>query len=868
MTSNEIRSQFFDFFKSKNHKIVDSAPIVQKNDPTLMFTNAGMNQFKDFFLENRKPDSLRVANTQKCLRVSGKHNDLEEVGVDTYHHTMFEMLGNWSFGDYFKKEAIEWAWEILTDVYKIDKDRLYITIFSGDKKDKLTEDAEARELWKRHISNDRILGFDRMDNFWEMGEMGPCGPCSEIHVDIRSDEERKQLDGRTLVNKDHPQVIEIWNLVFIQYNRIKSGALTDLPNKHIDTGMGLERLAMVMQLQQSNYDTDLFAPAINQLQILSGIKYKKSDSKTDVAIRVIADHLRAVAFCIADGQLPSNNGAGYVVRRILRRAIRYGYSTLNIKQPFIYSLVQLLADKMGGVFEELNTQSNLIKQVIKEEEESFLRTLDKGIDRLTVLVKQTKGYTVSGKAVFELYDTYGFPLDLTLLILKEQNKTADIQEFESELLAQKKRSRNASEIEKQDWIIVKESKEEGFVGYDSLKSESQITKYREVSQNSTISYHVVFDKTPFYAESGGQVGDTGWLIEGESKIEVTNTQKENDVVVHYLMSLPKVVSNSFELKVDAEKRQATELNHTATHLMHYALREVLGTHVEQRGSLVNANYLRFDFSHFQKMSNEDIEKVEELVNTMIRENTSLSEHNEIPISDAKEMGAMALFGEKYGESVRVIQFDKSVELCGGTHVKATGGIGLFKIISEQAVSSGIRRVEALTGKNALDYINGHLNTIQQLKTSLKTNDLIKSIDALFLKNKLLNEDVEKLKSAQASGLKTELIQKATVINDKILIAEVVDVDSKKAKDLSFQIKSEIENSVVLLIVLNNGKVNLNLAVSDALVKNKGLHAGNMIREIAKEVGGGGGGQPFFASAGGSDPSGVEKAINKLKEILA
>ena len=867
LTSNEIRSQFFEFFKSKDHKIVPSAPIVQKNDPTLMFTNAGMNQFKDYFLGNRNPENTRVANSQKCLRVSGKHNDLEEVGVDTYHHTMFEMLGNWSFGDYFKEEAIAWAWELLTEVYKLDKDKLYVTIFKGDEADGLGEDAEAKEFWKKWIPEERILSFYKKDNFWEMGDVGPCGPCSEIHIDLRPEDEINQTPGSQLVNKDHPLVIEIWNLVFIQYNRSANGSLVELPNKHVDTGMGLERLTMALQHKVANYDTDLFTGLIQQIENFSGKTYEKTGSKKDVAIRVIADHLRAVSFCISDGQLPSSNGAGYVVRRILRRAIRYAYSFLDLKQSFIYALVPVLVKKLGENFKELQAQEELIKNVIKEEEENFLNTLEKGIEKLNDIVANTNSKVVSGKQVFELYDTFGFPVDLTNLMLKDFDKEADLAGFEEELNKQKQRSKNAAVVETDDWVVIFDDKVEEFVGYDKLETKVKIAKYRKIVQNKKELYQLVFNITPFYAEGGGQVGDIGYIENGEDKVSIINTKKENDVILHYVEKLPLRLESIFTAKVNNSSRVNTARNHSATHLLHFALRTILGNHVEQKGSLVHPDYLRFDFSHFQKLSYDELLEIEKMVNHLIMENQSLEEKRGVPMGEAQEMGAMALFGEKYGDLVRVIKFGDSTELCGGTHVSATGNIGYFKITAESAVASGIRRIEAATGEKAFEYLNQNIKLVEDLRQSLKSKNLKKSVEELVEKNKSLENKIAELQKAAASNVKGDLIGKIESKFGLNLLKSRVDLDPKSIKDLAFQLKAEQNNLALLLIGENNGKVNLNIAFSDDLVKEKGFHAGNIIRDLAKEVNGGGGGQPFFASAGGSNPSGIDKALEKFDEFL-
>jgi len=870
MTSNEIRQKFLDFFESKKHRIVPSAPMVVKDDPTLMFTNAGMNQFKDIFLGNRAAKDVRVADTQKCLRVSGKHNDLEEVGVDTYHHTMFEMLGNWSFGDYFKKEAIEWAWELLVDVYGLDKERLYATVFEGDETDDLEADTEAEDLWKQFLPADRILRASKKDNFWEMGDQGPCGPCSEVHIDLRSDEARKAKPGRELVNADHPQVVEIWNLVFIQFNRKADGSLENLPAKHVDTGMGFERLCMALQGKTSNYDTDVFGPLINKISKLSGTKYYASDSQTDIAIRVIADHVRAVAFAIADGQIPSNNGAGYVIKRILRRAIRYGYSFLGFKEGFIYKLIPTLTKQMGTAFPELNKQEAFITKVIQEEEAGFLRTLDKGIDRFTNYVSGLKGKTIDGAFAFELYDTFGFPIDLTELMAREQNLNVDIQGFEEGLQQQKERSRAATATESSDWTVLRKDDREEFVGYDLLKTEVFITRYRKVSAKGKEFYHLVFNITPFYAESGGQVGDTGYIETDGQKTFIFDTKKENDLIIHFAKELPANPEATFKAVVNAEKRQATKLNHSATHLLHAVLRDVLGDHVEQKGSLVNPDYLRFDFSHFSKVSDEELMDIESRINAKIRENIQLDEQRNVPLNSAKEMGAMALFGEKYGDLVRVITFDKdfSVELCGGTHAKATGNIGLLKITSESSVAAGIRRIEAVTGEKALKTVNEAYEQFNGLKQLLKVKDPMQGVEQLQTKIKDLERKIEGLNAKAASGLKDELLAKAVDKSDYKIIAEKISLDDAAAiKNLCFDLKKE-SGLVALLGVVSNGKPGLHLVISQDLVDSKGWKAGELIRELAKHINGGGGGQPTYASAGGSKIDGIQLAFQELKSLLS
>lgn len=878
MTSNEIRQKFLDFFQEKGHRIVSSAPMVVKDDPTLMFTNAGMNQFKDIFLENKEAKDVRVANSQKCLRVSGKHNDLEEVGVDTYHHTMFEMLGNWSFGDYFKKEAIEWAWELLTEVYQLDKERLYITIFEGDKKDGTHEDSEAFEIWNNIIPSERILKCDKKDNFWEMGETGPCGPCSEIHVDLRSDEEREEMDGILLVNRDHPQVIEIWNLVFMQYNRMADGTLVPLAHKHIDTGMGFERLAMALQGKKSNYDTDIFSPLIQKIEKISGLQYKPTDEQAhrqaliiNIAMRVIADHVRAISFSIADGQLPSNTGAGYVIRRILRRAVRYGYQSLGLKDPFIFRLVPVLAHQLGGAFPELENQKVLIEKVIKEEEISFFRTLEQGlkrIDQVCIKLNSEKKEIVPGKDIFELYDTFGFPFDLTNLIAEGYNMKLDEAGFQEELEKQKNRSRKAAETETSDWTVLKEDDVEEFVGYDYTESDVYITKHRKVKAKEKESFQLVFNCTPFYAEGGGQIGDSGYIESEEEKIFVFDTKKENNLIVHFVNELPKNPKLKFKAVVDNQKRTLTANNHSATHLLHEALREVLGTHVEQKGSLVNFKHLRFDFSHFSKVSDEELKQVEELVNRRIRENYLLEEKRNMPIDKAQELGAMMLFGEKYGDTVRVIKFGNSVELCGGIHVKNTAQIGSFKIVSESSIAAGIRRVEAITSVAADEYLNGKLSLIDEIADLLKSpKDIKKAIEDILQHNNSLVKEIEALKKEKAGSLKNELISSVEQINGIQFIAKKVDLDNASIKDLAFQLKGQLENLFLILGSESEGKAVITVALSDSLINEKGLNAGNIIRTLAKEIQGGGGGQAFFATAGGKNPEGINNALLKAKEFL-
>ncbi len=864
--SKAIRKAFMDFFESKQHAIVDSAPMVVKNDPTLMFTNAGMNQFKDIFLGNKPAKSVRVADTQKCLRVSGKHNDLEEVGHDTYHHTMFEMLGNWSFGDYFKKEAIDWAWEFLHEKMGIPADRMYATVFEGSKGDNLELDAEAQSFWKKHLPADRVLNGNKKDNFWEMGDTGPCGPCSEIHVDIRDDEERAKVSGAELVNKDHPLVIEIWNLVFIQFNRKADGSLEGLPAKHVDTGMGFERLCMVLQGKQSNYDTDVFQTVIGKIADLCSKKYGENE-KEDIAMRVIADHLRAIAFAIADGQLPSNNKAGYVIRRILRRAVRYGYTFLGFRKAFIYKLVETLKDNMGDAFPELHAQQTLIEKVIKEEEESFLRTLETGIrllDDVMAKAKKENKTEVAGKSAFELYDTFGFPLDLTELILRENGLTVNRKEFDSEMEQQKNRSRNAAAQEMGDWVELKKIDQVEFLGYTQLEADVQIARYREVKQKNKTLFQLVFDKTPFYGESGGQVGDTGYIEAEGAKTNIVDTQKEMDLTVHIAKELPADPSATFKAVVNSPKRKLTANNHTATHLLDQALIEVLGTHIEQKGSLVNADYLRFDFSHFQKVTKEELDKVQARVNELIRQNFSQEEEDGISFAEAEKMGAIALFGEKYGDSVRVIKFGDSVELCGGTHVPATGQIGQFVITSESAISAGVRRIEAITADKAEAFINKNMDELSEVRALFNnTKNLKKSVDDLLDENAKLKKQLEAFEKQAAAGVKNELKKKISEVDGVNVIAEKVALDSPQAiKDLAFQLKGEVDNLFLVLGAEISGKPSLSIMISDSLVKDKGLNAGQIVREAAKEMKGGGGGQAFYATAGGKDVSGIEAAIEK------
>lgn len=867
--SSEIRQAFLDFFALKNHQIVSSAPMVLKNDPTLMFTNAGMNQFKDIFLDNKQAQHLRVADTQKCLRVSGKHNDLEEVGHDTYHHTMFEMLGNWSFGDYFKKEAIEWAYDLLTNVYGISKDILYATYFEGDPSENLEVDIEAKALWEKLLPADRVLPGNKKDNFWEMGESGPCGPCSEIHVDLRTQQEKAEIHGSLLVNKDHPQVIEIWNLVFIQFNRDMHSKLHPLKNKHVDTGMGFERLCRVIQGKTSNYDSDVFMPYINKLEEISGLKYGDNE-KADIAFRVVSDHLRAVAFAIADGQIPSNVKAGYVIRRILRRAIRYGYTFLNFDKPFIFKLIPSLVDNMGKFFPELVKQQTLIEKVIFEEEQSFLRALETGIHKFEDFVKNIpQNQRIDGKFVFELYDTYGFPLDLTELLAKEKGLSIEIEEFNKLLNQQKERSRKDAVVDKEDWIIIDENPKCEFVGYDELQTEISITRYRRVNKKGKDYFHLVFNKTPFYAESGGQIGDTGQISDNDEIIEIIDTVKELDVIIHISEKMPKNPKSIFRASVNITDRENIIRNHSATHLMHNALRKVLGEHVEQKGSLVTKDNLRFDFAHFQKMSAEDIEKVELLVNEAIRSNFPLQENREMEYEKALESGAIALFGEKYEEKVRVIGFGDAVELCGGTHVKATGSIGLFKIISESAIAAGIRRIEAVSGEKAFELMQNQWKTIQNISSEFNNpKNLIDSISNLKENYKKLEKKIEEIELSNISSFAKELIKEAELKNDIYIIAKRLSIPSSHIKTLIFELRNHSKESY--FYVLGNEadeKVSLSVIISDNLIKEKNLHAGNIVKSLAKEIGGGGGGQANFATAGGTNSEKLDLVISQALKFV-
>jgi alanyl-tRNA synthetase len=867
MNAYEIRNSFLEFFRSKEHAIVPSAPIVVKNDPTLMFTNAGMNQFKDIFLGNQPAQWRRAADTQKCLRVSGKHNDLEEVGHDTYHHTMFEMLGNWSFGDYFKKEAIAYAWEYLTEVVKIDKDKLYVTVFGGDDKDGQPADMEAYGYWKEHVTEDRILYGNKKDNFWEMGETGPCGPCSEIHIDLRDEEARKQISGRDLVNKDDPQVIEIWNLVFMQYNRMADGHLVELPAKHVDTGMGFERLVRVIQGKTSNYDTDIFQPIIQEIAKMSGIAYGQAE-KTDVAMRVVADHLRAVSFAIADGQLPSNNGAGYVIRRVLRRAVRYGFTFLGFEEPFVCQLLPILVQQMEHNYPEIKSQQELVSKVIREEEASFLRTLAQGIKRFEGYVEQHPGQDIEGNFAFELFDTYGFPIDLTQLMAAEKSLNVDMEGFKANLEEQKNRSRKAAEKANGDWVVVNDSEQPSvFVGYTDMSCESHILRFREVVAKKKTHFEIVLDRTPFYAEMGGEVGDTGTLTSENETIKILNTVKENNLIIHITEQLPQNPEVAFTAAIDTERRQRIANNHSATHLMHAALRKVLGTHVEQKGSLVDDQRLRFDFSHFAKMTPEEIRQVEQIVNRKIRENIPNVTYAEIPIDEAKAMGATALFGEKYGDKVRVVVFDKdySMELCGGCHTSATGNIGMFKIVSEGAIAAGIRRIEAITGEAVEQYLNEQLDLIGQLRETVKANDLVKGVASLSEQNTALRKEVEHLMQEKAHNIAEGLLAKAVDHEGYKLIVEQLNVTGDQLRNIALVLKQLDENTIAILGSISEGKPALCLLLPQTCVDTQGLDATKLIREVAKEIQGGGGGQPTLCVAGGRNPDGLQKAMEMLKE---
>ncbi len=871
MKANEIRSKFLEFFESKKHTIVPSAPMVLKDDPTLMFVNSGMAPFKEFFLGNAQPKNTRLTDSQKCLRVSGKHNDLEEVGYDTYHHTLFEMLGNWSFGDYFKEEAIAWAWELLTEVYKLDKDILYVSVFEGsDDADNLKRDTEAADIWKKYISADRIINGNKKDNFWEMGDQGPCGPCSEIHVDIRSAEEKAKVDGKTLINMDHPQVVEIWNLVFMQYNRKADGSLEELPNKHIDTGMGFERLCMALQGVTSNYDTDVFTPIIREIETITHTDYGV-DEKKDIAIRVISDHVRAVAFSIADGQLPSNNGAGYVIRRILRRAVRYGFTFLDKKEPFIYRLVSVLSSKMGEAFPEIKEQKQLIENVIKEEESSFLRTLDQGLVLLDRMIDgQDKSLEISGAKVFELKDTYGFPEDLTDLILREKGYTYNHKEFEQKLAEQKARGKEASESKSDDWTILMDDAVEEFVGYDRLSADVKLTRYRKVtSKKDGEMYQLVFNLTPFYAEGGGQVGDKGYVESADGGVVyILDTKKESNVIIHFAKNLPKDLTATFKAVVDEKQRFRTECNHTATHLLHQGLREILGTHVEQKGSAVHSKYLRFDFSHFSKVTAEELQEVEDFVNARIAGKLSLEENRAVPMAEAIADGAMALFGEKYGDAVRTIRFGQSMELCGGTHVKNTADIWHFKIKSEGAVASGIRRIEAITNdavKNHFSEVDKSFNEVRALLNNAKKP--ADAIEKMQLENSELKKQIEQLLKDKAKNIKGDLKNEIVQINGANVLAKELDLDASGLKDLAFELGGEIENLFILFGSKAGGKALLTCYIDKNLAKEKDLNAGTIVRELGKHIQGGGGGQPFFATAGGKNPDGIAKALEEVVKYL-
>jgi len=877
MNSAEIRQHFFDFFKNKAHEIVPSAPIVIKNDPTLLFTNAGMNQFKEYFLGNRPAPYSRVADTQKCLRVSGKHNDLEEVGVDTYHHTMFEMLGNWSFGNatgvpqpYFKKEAIAWSWELLTKVYKIPESDLYVSVFEGDEKDGLPRDDESLNIWKEWVSEDKVIFGNKKDNFWEMGDTGPCGPCTEIHVDCRSAEEKKLIPGKDLINNDNPQVIEIWNVVFIQYNRKKDGSLELLPAKHVDTGMGFERLVRVLQNKKSNYDTDIFSGTIVEIERISGKKYDYSDSKEAVAFRVIADHIRAIAFPVADGQLPSNTGAGYVIRRILRRAVRYYFSYLEVKEPLLFKLVPLIANQFKNVFPDLNKQKDFVSKVIHEEENNFLRTLGTGLKRLDVILSEEK--KIDGKTAFDLYDTYGFPIDLTRLIATENNLSVDEVGFEKEMQQQKNRSRAAAVVDTEDWIVVKEDEGKGFVGYDNLETESEVLKYRKVKSKGKETFQIVLNTTPFYAESGGQVGDTGFLIFGEKQIPVINTKKESELILHFTEKLPENIDTKVIAKVNKDKRKKTAVHHSATHLMHAALRKVLGNHVQQKGSLVNEGYLRFDFSHFSKMTKDEIEKVESIVNEKIRENIPVV-IKQMPKEDALKTGAMALFGEKYGNTVRVVTIDPaySIELCGGTHVGNTGELGFFKIVNETAVGAGLRRIEAVSGKAAEDFINKELEELKTVKEQLKNpKDTLKALESLLSEKEKLNKEVNHLELQILHTVNEQISKNPILINGVNFIGEIVSVSNAESlKKLAALLKGNVKDFLIVLAANIDGKANVAIAIDEMVASTKNIDAAKIIKEhVSQLIKGGGGGDKTLASAGGQDTSNFKEIIEKIKAIIA
>ena len=871
MDTKKIRKLFFDFFKAKKHEIVDSAPITIKNDPSLMFTNAGMNQFKNIFLGDENPKYKRIANTQKCLRISGKHNDLEEVGIDKYHHTMFEMLGNWSFGDYFKENAIQWAWDLLINIYKLDEKRLYVSIFGGDKKDNLEKDIESYNIWNKIVDDVKIIDGSKKDNFWEMGETGPCGPCSEIHFDLRSENEIKKIPTRNLINKDHPEVIEIWNLVFIEFNRLSDGKLVLLPNKHVDTGMGLERLAMAIKGLKSTYDIDLFDSTIKSLSKESNYKYGEN-SKIDIAFRVIVDHIRAIVFTISDGEIPSNNKSGYVIRRILRRAVRYGFSSLNIKKPFLHKLAKTVISEYGDIFDNLINQQNFIVKVILEEEKTFLKTLDKGLSMISNIKNEAinENKTISGKIAFELYDTYGFPYDLTDLIAKENNLSVDEDEFKTHLELQRNRSRNVSKIIKEDWEIIHQKGNCEFVGYEKLSSKSKILKYRKTIDKELTSYHVVFNTTPFYSESGGQVGDTGNLIYDGKKIEILNTIKENDLIIHQMNELPLNLNDSYKLEVNAFRRSLISNNHSATHLLHAALQKILGNHVIQKGSLVNDKALRFDFSHFTKVSDTEIRDIQKLVNGKIRNNIEIKILENIPIEKAKKMGAMALFGEKYSKNVRVVVIDNkySIELCGGTHVSFTSEIGAFKVISESSISSGIRRIEALTSVEAENYIINESNEIKKLKSILKAGDVLSAVNSLLSKNKKLEEEVLGFSKIKKNNLKDDLKKKILIKNDtNILINEFDDESLDMIKKIGFELKNEFKNLIFLATTKHNSKPSILLLISEDLVKKFNLDSRIIINDLSVYIEGGGGGQQFFSTGGGKNIDGLSKVISIGKKMI-
>jgi len=877
MKSQDIRKAYLQFFESKGHLIVPSAPIVLKDDPTLMFNNSGMAQFKEFFLGNGTPKSKRIADTQKCLRVSGKHNDLEDVGFDTYHHTMFEMLGNWSFGDYFKKEALAWAWEFLTEVLKLDKDRLYVSVFEGNPSENVPFDQEAFDIWKQYVSEDRIILGNKKDNFWEMGDQGPCGPCSEIHIDLRTDAERAAVSGRSLVNADHPQVVEIWNNVFMEFNRKADGSLEKLPAQHVDTGMGFERLCMAMQNVTSNYDTDVFTPLITKVEEITNLKYTTNNQqpttdnqeKINIAIRVIVDHVRAVAFAIADGQLPSNGGAGYVIRRILRRAIRYGFTFLNTKEPFINKLVPVLADQMGEFFPEIKSQQQLVTNVIREEEASFLRTLEQGLQLLDKVVAEASDKEIKGEKVFELYDTFGFPKDLTALILKEKGYSFNESEFDAELQKQKDRSRAASEVSTEDWQVLIPGNVETFVGYDQTENEVKITRIRKVdSKKDGVLYQIVLDNTPFYPEGGGQVGDKGTLVSANETIDIIDTKKENNLILHFAKQLPENLSATFVAKVNTDLRTSTSKNHSATHLMHLALRTVLGTHVEQKGSLVNPNYLRFDFSHFSKVTDEELRQVEASVNAQIEAQLQLGEYRNIPIQEALAKGAMALFGEKYGDTVRMIEFGDSKELCGGIHVRNTAEIWHFKIVSEGAVAAGIRRIEAITGEAVKDFFAQQENALASIKETLKNpQDTLKAVVSLQDENAKLKKQIEQLLKEKAKNLKGELATQLQEVNGIKFLATQVDLNAEGAKDLAYELGNLGTNLFLVLATAEDDKPMLTCYISRELVAEKNLNAGQVVRELGKYIQGGGGGQPFFATAGGKNAAGIQEALAKAVDFV-